>query len=154
MGVLNTPDKALALAHQGTGLGVRVAVIAGVLLLEKTLLNLFVDFESAQTAEGLGAAVRVGQHWGFRFLTSFAIATAVFACLRGGRQLRELDTAARGLPPLRLRWLLAHLALIVPLLPLSSSLYGHARSLPFGVVVALSAESTQPMRAHGWPPTS
>jgi exosortase E/protease (VPEID-CTERM system) len=118
-------------------LGTRLAAAAGLLLLEKAFLNLFVDFESAQTAEGLGAAVRVAQHWGFRFLTSFAIATAVFAYLRGGRELQELDTTARALPVLRPRWLLAHLVLFAPLVPLSASLYGHATRLPFASVVAL-----------------
>jgi exosortase E/protease (VPEID-CTERM system) len=118
------------------GLGVRVAVAGGVLLLEKALLSLFVDFDSAQTAEGLGAVVRVTQHWGFRFLVSFAIAAAVFGYLRGGRELRDADAATRA-APLRPRWLLAHLALIAPLVPLSASLYGHAISLPFGAVVAL-----------------
>ncbi|HEX8782352.1 MAG TPA: archaeosortase/exosortase family protein, partial [Steroidobacteraceae bacterium] len=124
-------------SRPGFGLGGRLAGAAGFLLLEKVFLNLFVDFESAQTAEGLGAAVRVAQHWGFRFLTSFAVATAVFAYLRGGRELQELDMAARALPPLRPRWLLAHLVLFAPLVPLSASLYGHATWLPFGTVVAL-----------------
>jgi exosortase E/protease (VPEID-CTERM system) len=135
--VLSEPERALALLRPGLGLGGRLAGAAGVLLLEKVFLNLFVDFESAQIAAGLGAAVRVAQHWGFRFLTSFAVATAVFAWLRGGRELRELDEAARALPPLRPRWLLAHLVLFAPLVPLSASLYGHATWLPFGTVVAL-----------------
>jgi exosortase E/protease (VPEID-CTERM system) len=135
--MLSEPERALAFLRPGFGLGGRLAGAAGLLLLEKVFLNLFVDFESAQTAQGLGAAVRVAQHWGFRFLTSFAVATAVFAYLRGGRELRELDVAARALPPVRPRWLLAHLVLFAPLVPLSASLYGHATWLPFGAVAAL-----------------
>jgi exosortase E/protease (VPEID-CTERM system) len=135
--VVSSPDKAVALERQGIGLGARVAVACALLLLEKTFLNLFVDFDSAQSAEGLGAAVRVTQHWGFRFLTSLVIATAVFAYLRGGRELRELDTAARDVPLLRPRWLLAHLALLAPLVPLSGSLYGRATWLPFVAAVVL-----------------
>lgn len=135
--MLSGLDRALAFARQGAGLGLRVAVVGGVLLLEKTFLNVFVDFASAQTAKGLGAVVRVTQHWGFRFLVSFAIAATVFAYLRGGRELHDADAAARAQPLLRPRWLLAHLALIVPLVPLSSSLYGHTRSLPLAYVVAL-----------------
>ena len=135
--MLSGRDRALAFARQGAGLGLRVAVVGGVLLLEKTFLNFFVDFASAQTAKGLGALVRVTQHWGFRFLVSFAIAATVFAYLRGGRELHDADAAARAQPLLRPRWLLAHLALSVPLVPLSSSLYGHTRSLPLAYVVAL-----------------
>ena len=111
-GALSNPDKALAVARAGMGLGARVAVACVVLLLEKSFLNFFVDFRSAQSAEGLGALVRVTQHWGFRFLTSFIIATAVFAYLRGGRALHDVDTAARAQPPLRPRWLLVHLVLL------------------------------------------
>jgi exosortase E/protease (VPEID-CTERM system) len=135
--VLSSPGRALAFSRPRFGLGARLAGAAGLLLLEKLFLNLFVDFESAQTAQGLGAAVRVIQHSGFRFFTSFVIATAVFAYLRGGPELRELDTAARALPPVRPRWLLVHLALFVPLVPLSAALYGRATRLPFAAVVAL-----------------
>jgi hypothetical protein len=121
----------------GMGLGTRAALAGGVLLLEKTFLNFFVDFTSAQNAGGLGAVVRVTQHWGFRFLVSFAIAAAVFGYLRGGRELRDVDAAARSLPPLRPRWLLAHLIFAIPLVPLSGALYGPAIALPFAAVVVL-----------------
>jgi exosortase E/protease (VPEID-CTERM system) len=127
----------MAFTHQGMGLGARLGVISGVLLLEKVFLNLFVDFASAQTAEGLGAFVRVTQHWVFRFLVSFVISAAVFGYLRRGPELRDVSAAARSMPILRPRWLLAHLVLVVPLVPLSASLYGHATWLPFGGVVAL-----------------
>jgi len=135
--VLSSPDRALAFARHGIGLGARVAVAVGVLLLEKVFLNLFVDFASAQTAEGLGAIVRVTQHWGFRFLVSFAVVAAVFGYLRKGPELQLVDAQMRAAPSFRPRWLLAHLALLVPLVPLSASLYGGAVSLPLGGVVAL-----------------
>ncbi|MBV8405242.1 MAG: exosortase E/protease, VPEID-CTERM system [Gammaproteobacteria bacterium] len=135
--VVSSPDKAVARARAGIGLGARVALAGGVLLLEKTFLNLFVDFDSAQAAQGLGAVVRIAQHAGFRFLVSFVIALAVFGYLRGGPRLQEADSAARAQPILRPRWLLAHLLLFLPLIPLSSSLYGHTVLLPFGVTVLL-----------------
>src|SRR5262245_38915556 len=129
--------SALAFLHQGVGLGARVGVVGGVLLLEKAFLNLFVDFASAQTAEGFGAVLRDTQHWGLRFLVSFAIVLAVFGYLRKGTELQQVDLLARAAPPVRPRWLLANLALIVALMPLSASLYGRASSLPLGAVVAL-----------------
>jgi exosortase E/protease (VPEID-CTERM system) len=135
--VLSSPERALAFTRRGMGLGGRVALAGGVLLLEKAFLNLFVDFASAQTAAGLGAVVRVTQHWGFRFLVSFAVVAAVFGYLRKGPQLQQVDAQARAAPALRPRWLLVHLVLLVPLVPLSAALYGGAISLPFGAVVAL-----------------
>jgi len=136
-GVLSSPDKALALPRSGIGLGARVAVAGGALLLEKSLLNYFVDFASAQAAQGFGAVVRETQHWGFRFLVSFAIAAAVFAYLRGGRDLQEVDAAARALSAVRPRWVLVHVILVLLLVPLSLSLYGSGAELPLAAVVAL-----------------
>src|SRR3984893_5002484 len=121
---------------QGMSLHARLAIAAGLLLLEKVVLNLFVDFTSAQAPHGLGAVVRIGQHWGFRFLVSFAIATAVFGYLRGDRELAEADAAGRA-ASLRFRWLALPGLLGVPLVPLSMSLSGHAPRLPFPVALAL-----------------
>ena len=45
--MLSSPDNALPLSRSGIALGARVAVASAVLLLEKTLLNLFVDFAVA-----------------------------------------------------------------------------------------------------------
>jgi exosortase E/protease (VPEID-CTERM system) len=134
---LSSPDRALAISRPGIGLGARLAIVGGVLLLEKTFLNLFVDFASAQSAEGLGAVLRVTQHWGFRFLVSFAIAAAVFGYLRGGRRLQDVDVFARALPAVRPLWLLAHVMLFLPLIPLSFTLYGRAAALPLAALVVV-----------------
>jgi exosortase E/protease (VPEID-CTERM system) len=114
----------------------RLVLIAAVLLAEKALLNLVVDFNAADQAQGLGGVVRVAQHWGFRFVVSFAIAALLFAYLRSASTLAGLDAAARPLP-LRARWLALHGALLVPLVPLSMSLYGRETWLPFALRVAL-----------------
>lgn len=135
--MLSTSGKALTQVHPGLGLAPRAALAGGVLLLEKSFLNFFVDFASAQNAQGLGALVRVSQHWGFRFLVSFAIAAGLFAYLRGGAALQEVDAAVRRQPLARARWVLAHVVCVVPLVPLSLSLYGAAVGFPFAAVVAL-----------------
>jgi exosortase E/protease (VPEID-CTERM system) len=126
----------LTSARQGAGLGVRVTAGIVLLVLEKTFLNHFVDSPSAQAAQGLGALVHFTQHWGFRFLASFAVAAALFAYLRGGRELQQVDAAMRA-APLRPRWLLAHVALVAGLVPLSVSLYGPASWLPLPAAVTL-----------------
>jgi exosortase E/protease (VPEID-CTERM system) len=117
-------------------LGVRAALAAAVLFVEKAGLNLCVDFARAQTAVGLGATVRNIQHWGFRLLVSIAVALAVFACLRGGSRLVQANGAARG-TRVRVQWLLVHALLVLALVPLSMALYGPTHGPPFGVVVAL-----------------
>jgi exosortase E/protease (VPEID-CTERM system) len=114
----------------------RLALIAALLLLEKAVLNLFVDFDAAQQAQGLGALLRGAQHWGFRFAVSFVIATLLFGYLRAGTALAAADQAARA-APVRLRWLALHFALLLPLVPLSMSLYGRESALPLAGVVVL-----------------
>ena len=134
---MSSSEATLAVTGRRVGLLARTAIVAGVLLVEKSLLNLFVDFARAQTAEGLGAVVRIAQHMGFRFLVSFTIAAALFGVVRGGGELQSADATARAAPALRVRWLLVHLVLVLPLVPLSSYLYGHGTGLPFAGVVTL-----------------
>lgn len=117
-------------------LHLRLALAAAGLFLEKAFLDLFVDYGAVWRAEGLGAALRVGQHWGFRFLVSFAIASVLFGYLRGTGELHAADAAGRA-APLRVRFLLLHFGLIGLLIPVSMGLYGHQTSLPFVLVVGL-----------------
>ncbi len=67
------------------GLPLRVAILAAVFLAEKIFLNQFVDFDAAQNAQGLGAMLRIAQHWGFRFVVALIAALALFAYVRGER---------------------------------------------------------------------
>jgi exosortase E/protease (VPEID-CTERM system) len=96
--------------------------LGAALFAEKVFLNSFVDFDRAQAAEGLGAVLRVAQHWGFRLLVAFAAAAALFMYVRGGDALRSVDAAFRA-APLRVAFLLWHLLLIAVLAPLSYLLY-------------------------------
>ena len=124
-----------ALARSSFGLAARLAVLAGLFVLEKLILNGFVDFSRAQTAEGLGAWVRDVQHFGFRFLVAFAAALALFAYVRGGPALQAADAAMRR-ARLRLRWLLAHGVLFACLVPLSYLLY-RGSGVPLSLLVGL-----------------
>jgi len=118
-------------------LAARAAIVLIVLSAEKFLLNFFVDFPAAQAASGLGAAVRIAQHLGFRFAVSFAACIGLLAFVRGGERLRQIDLEARDIP-LRAHWGLVHALLILLLAPLSYSLYGHDMlDLSFPGLVAL-----------------
>jgi exosortase E/protease (VPEID-CTERM system) len=114
----------------------RLAIAGAVLGIEKSVLNLFVDFPSADAAQGFGYLVRVTQHAGFRFAVSLAISAAVFAYLRGGEPLAQANAAGRG-AALQPRWLALHAALVLPLVPLSMWLYGRPSPIPFALTVAL-----------------
>ena len=119
------------------GIGARFAVAAGLLFLEKFILNFFVDFDSAQAARGLGAAVRVYQHWGFRFLVTLAISLTLFTYVRGREQLAAVESASRSVT-LRLQWFLLHTVLLPPLTVASFLLYGsHGLQVPFALVLGL-----------------
>lgn len=112
---------------------IAVLVLAG----NKFLLNFFVDFQAADTAGGAGAYLRIVQHWGLLFLVTFAGAIAVFGYVQGKDRLRVVDAAVRGVR-LRSGWMLAHLALFVPLALLTFSLYGnHGLRLAVPVLAVL-----------------
>ena len=119
------------------GLPVRVAILAAAFLAEKIFLNRFVDFDRAESAQGLGAVLRVAQHWGFRFFVALTAALALFAYVRGGQGVRAAQAALRA-APLRFGWMVVHLLLIAVLALLSFVLYRYTpNDLALAGVVAL-----------------
>ena len=119
------------------GLAPRVAILGALFFLEKVFLGEFVDFQRAQAAQGLGAVVRVAQHWGFRFGVAFAAAIVVFAVVRAAPQWKSLDLSVRALP-VRVGWILSHTLSIAILVPLTYLLYNDGASpLPFAAVLTL-----------------
>lgn len=135
---MSTPDShVLSQPFSRLSLAARAGVVAAALFLEKLLLNFLVDFPAAQAARGLGAVVRVTQHWGFRFAVTLAGCLALLAYVKGNVRTREVNAEACD-APVRARWLLAHVGLVLPLAPLSYWLYGdRAAPLPFAAVVVL-----------------
>jgi exosortase E/protease (VPEID-CTERM system) len=111
----------------------RLAILAAVFFLEKLLLDSFVDSERAQAAQGLGGAVRLIQHWGFRFLIAFCGALTVFAWVRGGVRLASVGESMRSANT-RVIWILVHILLLACLVPLSYNLYRDTDALPFSVL--------------------
>jgi exosortase E/protease (VPEID-CTERM system) len=102
-------------------LQMRLALLAGLFVLEKFCLNFLVDFDAAQAAQGAGAFVKLAQHDVFRFLVTLGIALAVFAYVRPPRQPGRFQAQLQSAP--QSRWLAAHAALFLPLMPLSYALY-------------------------------
>jgi hypothetical protein len=86
-----TPPEAVRATSAGMGFASRAAIVAVTLCLEKFLLNFFVDFDAAQAAQGLGAAVRIAQHWGFYFAMSFVLSLVAFVCVRDSGALHAVE---------------------------------------------------------------
>jgi exosortase E/protease (VPEID-CTERM system) len=119
------------------GLIVRLAILGVLFVIEKTILNVFVDFDRAQSATGMGAVVRVAQHWGFRYLVALAAATVLLAYVNQGDRLKAAAAEVRA-APLRGGWFLGHLLLVAGLAPLSYLLYRETSSdLSIAVVASL-----------------
>ena len=109
----------------GLGLPARLAILAALFLAEKIFLNAFVDFNRADSARGVGALVRVAQHWGFRFLVAFAAALALFAHVRDRKYLETALASVRA-TPVRIGWMAMHFLLVAALAPLSYFMYRRA----------------------------
>lgn len=128
-----------ALADTGSprmSLAARAWLAALVLLVEKFLLDFFVNFRAADAARGLGTVLRVAQHFGLRFAVSLVIALTVFIYVRSNETLRNVNAAARAIP-VRSRWILVHAALIALLpFPLYNLYGGHGIELPFALLAA------------------
>ena len=123
-------------------LSVRTCVLVLALFGEKFFLNGFVNFRAAQAARGLATAVRVIQHFGFRFAVSFVIALALFVYVRGDAALAAINEEARG-APVRFRWLALHAVLLVPIAAVLYNFYGtHGVHLPFALLAAAALALT------------
>lgn len=130
------PTKARVAARRAPGipLAARVGLLAGALFAEKSALNLLIDFRVADTAHGFATVLRLGQHFGLRFLVSCALAVAFFTYVRGSTALQQVGREARQ-APLRPAWLTLHLLLLISVAVCLYSLYdGRGIQLPFAVL--------------------
>ena len=115
---------------------VRLAALAAVFFLEKFCLNFLIDADAVHAAQGLGAFIRGAQHDVFRFLVTLGIALALFAYVRPPRSAAV--ALAQLQPAPQVRWLVAHVLLFLPLLPLTYALYrGDELHVPFALAAAL-----------------
>ena len=97
-------------------------LLGGLFFIEKIFLTQFVDVARADAALGTGGALRVAQHFGFRFIVALAAAMTVFAFANGNRW-KSLTKLAPPKAYLRPSWVVAHLALIACLAWLGSLLF-------------------------------
>jgi len=116
----------------------RAATFALVLFVEKILLSPLVDSHKVDTAQGWDAWARLAQHFGLRFLVSFAIVVAYFTYAHGSAVLSGINVEARGIG-VRGRLLALHVVLLFPIAVTLSYLFGGQRvELPFPLVAAFA----------------
>lgn len=108
------------------GLVGRLLLLALLFVVEKLLLDQFVDFGLADAAQGLGAVVRAVQHGSFRFLAVFGASLIAFAMTRERAHADEVPTAVSTTTALQPRWVLVHSVLLATLAGLSHSIYRDA----------------------------
>jgi exosortase E/protease (VPEID-CTERM system) len=112
-------------------------VLAALWMLEKVLLDSFVDSARAQRAGGLSHLVQLGNHWGMRLLVAFLASFAVLAIAQGRARLSPVLVAGRDVP-IRSRWFLIHGASLAALAPLCHLLYApDASRVPFALLLGL-----------------
>lgn len=127
--MLKTATKSLVLSPAAAPLSLRACAVALVLFLDKSFLNLFVNFGIAQHAEGSAAVVRDIQHFGLRFLVTAALAVALLTYVRVNPELSEVNKRAR-LSRVSYRLLALHILLILAQAPLLANLYERSGPAP------------------------
>jgi exosortase E/protease (VPEID-CTERM system) len=111
-----------------------MGLLVAALFVEKSALNLLIDFRVADAARGFATVLRLGQHFGLRFVVSCALAVAFFTYVRGGTSLQQVNSEARE-APIRFAWLTLHLVLLIPVAASIYGLYGgHGVHLSFAVL--------------------
>jgi exosortase E/protease (VPEID-CTERM system) len=127
---VNTPLSGIAVTPSRFGLVPRLVVIAVVASAEILLGSYLVQAVPLDALHGAPEALRLVQHWLFRFIIAYAVSLALLASLRGagiGAALSAADRAA-----VRPRWALVHALLIVPFFYLSATLY--TPTMPFAAM--------------------
>jgi exosortase E/protease (VPEID-CTERM system) len=127
---VNTPLPGIAVTPGRFGLVARLVVIAVVASAEVLLGSYLVQAIPTGALHGAPEALRLVQHWLFRFIIAYAASLALLACLRSASLTALLDAA--DLAAVRPRWALVHLLLLVPFLYLSATLY--TPSVPFAAM--------------------
>jgi exosortase E/protease (VPEID-CTERM system) len=107
----------------------RLGIIAAVLVVETLLVSYLIQKTPVDWLTGPAKIVRQIQHFLFRFMIAYAVSLAMLVYVRGADMLAGVSAAGIN-APVRGRWWLAHLLLLVPFAILSAGLYGGAMALP------------------------
>ena len=114
------------------GLLTRLLVAAALLAVETLLISGLIQSPALDALTGAAKITHDIQHWAFRFAIAYAGSFAILLYLRGSGSIASVTTIAAD-APVRITWLLVHIALLAPFALLSSQLY-RAGTVPFAVL--------------------
>jgi exosortase E/protease (VPEID-CTERM system) len=117
------------------GLVPRIGIIAAVLIVEILLFSYLIQ-ETAHSSTDLAGVVRRIQHWTFRCMIAYAVSFAMLVYLRGTETLAAVSATAAN-TPVRIRWGVVHVVLLLPFAVLSAALYGDLLAWPFPLLAVL-----------------
>ncbi|HSZ07116.1 MAG TPA: exosortase E/protease, VPEID-CTERM system [Steroidobacteraceae bacterium] len=112
------------------GLAARLVVVVALLAIETLLISGLIQSPALDDLTGAAKLTHDLQHWVFRFAIAYAGSFAILLYLRGN--IAGIAAAAAA-APVRIGWLLLHVALLAPFASLSSLLY-RGGALPFALL--------------------
>jgi exosortase E/protease (VPEID-CTERM system) len=107
----------------------RLIVVILLLAIETLLISSLIQSPALDALTGAAKVVHDLQHWVFRFAIAYAGSFAILLYLRGSGNIAAASAATMD-APVRIQWLLVHVALLAPFAVLSSLLYAGG-SIPF-----------------------
>jgi exosortase E/protease (VPEID-CTERM system) len=125
-------SNASVLPQPRFGLLTRLLVAAALLAVETLLISGLIQSPALDALTGAAKLTHDIQHWAFRFAIAYAGSFAILLYLRGSGSIASVTTIAAD-APVRITWLLVHIALLAPFALLSSQLY-RAGTVPFAVL--------------------
>jgi exosortase E/protease (VPEID-CTERM system) len=130
---VNTPLPGTSiLFHSRFGLLARLIVVFLLLAIETLLITSVIQSTAWGALTDAAKIVHNMQHWVFRFAIAYAGSFAILLYLRGADSIAAALAIAND-APLRIQWLLVHVALLAPFALLSPLLYAGG-PLPFALL--------------------
>jgi exosortase E/protease (VPEID-CTERM system) len=105
------------------GLLARLLMAVALLATETLLISGLIQSPALDTLTGAAKLTHVIQHWVFRFAIAYAGSFVILLYLRGSGSIARISVPAKD-APVRISWMLLHVALLAPFALLSSLLYG------------------------------
>jgi exosortase E/protease (VPEID-CTERM system) len=126
---VNSPASSFILTPR-FGLLTRLLTVAALLAIETLLISGLIQSPALDELTGAAKLTHDIQHWAFRFVIAYAGSFAMLLYLRGADSSRAAPMAAY---PVRVPWVLLHVALLAPFAALSLLLY-RGGAMPFWVL--------------------
>jgi exosortase E/protease (VPEID-CTERM system) len=115
------------------GLLPRLLVVFALLAIETLLISGLIQSPALDSLTGAARVTHEIQHWLFRFAIAYVVSFAMLLFMRSGGGIAPASVLPNA--PVRIQWLLVHLALLAPFALLSAQLYRDG-NVPFAVLAA------------------